>query len=301
MNICPICSGKKKKEMGEKNSFRVFRCLDCQSLYTEKMSDEVENYDYVDYYKEANLTVPEFVWNSLRNTVSTFEKYKQNGRFLDVGCGAGILLEIAQEKGWQAEGMEVSSPAVEHMRGKGFKIFQGILNEANYPENYFDVITMTEVIEHVDDPKEVLCEISRILRPNGLLWMTTPHANGISIKLLGSDWSVVCPPEHLHLFSKKGLNTLLNEAGFSDCRFVMHGVNPFEILSHFRNGKQTVEIDSQGLANNEAEFDRVQSSYALNSWFSGGKGKDQIKKVLNSVISTVRLGDTLKVWATLRK
>ncbi|HQU85466.1 MAG TPA: methyltransferase domain-containing protein [Pyrinomonadaceae bacterium] len=301
MSVCPICGGEKKKEIGEKGRFRVFRCLDCRSVYTEKMSDDVESYDYSEYYEESNLTVPEFVRQSLRNTISTFEKYRQNGRFLDVGCGAGILLETAREKGWQAEGMEVSEPAVNHLREKGFQIFQGFLSEADYPENHFDVVTMTEVIEHVDNPKEVLREIARILRPNGLLWMTTPHANGLSIKLLGAKWSVVCPPEHLHLFSKKGLNDLLNEAGFTDCRFATHGVNPFEILSHLKNRGQTSENISSDTVNEAAEFDRNTSNYSLNSWFSGGRGKEQIKKTLNSVFSAAKLGDTLKVWATLEK
>ena len=69
----------------------------------------------------------------------------------------------------------------------------------------FDVVIASEVLEHVLDPHAMLVEILRVLRPGGLLWATTPHGRGISARLLGLEWSNVCPPEHLQLFSVAGI------------------------------------------------------------------------------------------------
>lgn len=263
MSRCPVCQHTEKKNLGEKNGFRVFTCKNCRSLYTENIDRSVATENYDDYYHEGNLSAPEFIRKILGKVISDFGPYRQSGRFLDVGCGAGTILEEAKAQGWQAEGLEVSAPAVETLRSRGFKIFHGTLHEAAYPESYFDVVTASEVIEHVDDPAEVLREMARILRPQGLLWMTTPHANGISSRMMGTGWSVISPPEHQHLFSIRGMRELLAKAGFTDCRFAVSGFNPFELVQFYRgrspgddkSGESVGEKDSTEPAG--PAFDRV--------------------------------------------
>ena len=297
MSNCPVCSHADKKKIGEKMGFEIFKCHNCGSLYTGKLDETVENFDYSHYYDESNLTIPDFIHGILSEVVSAFEPYRQNGRLLDVGCGAGITLDMARDLNWQAEGVEVSRPSVDALEARGFKVFHGTLHEAAYPDDHFDVVTATEVIEHVDNPGEVLREIARILRPNGLLWLTTPHANGLSAKAMGAKWSVVCPPEHLHLFSVQGLRDLLNEAGFKNCRFETTGVNPTELVQFLRGRQNNNENTAD--AGNGQRFDRIQTGYRLNQWLVSGKHTKKIKDIMNSGLKITRLGDNLKVWATL--
>jgi len=107
--------------------------------------------------------------------------YRAHNRLLDVGFGAGSYLSAASKAGWNASGIEVSKPAFEQARKAGLDVFCGQLLEAHYPENYFDVVLAVEVLEHLPRPRELVREISRILRPCGLFWRRPRIARGYHI------------------------------------------------------------------------------------------------------------------------
>jgi SAM-dependent methyltransferase len=289
---CPACESTVSFKRGQKNGFEMLTCTRCSTLYTSQLpgAESVKNYD--DYYRDENLSAPEFVNRRLHEIVSDFSAYKQHNRLLDVGFGAGTLLEAARNAGFEAFGLEVSERAVTSARAMGFEVFCGTIQEAQYPENYFDVVTASEVLEHVPDPKAVLQEIARVLRPDGLLWLTTPHGRGLSGKLLGLKWSVVCPPDHLQLFSRSGGLGMLKAAGLRPIRVAVEGLNPYELL---RLGKTP---EREPGANNESEGNtRVESSYRLNEALMASRPRRLVKRALNGLLNLGRLGDSLKIWA----
>ncbi len=94
---CPASHYPQKRLRGEKSLFNIYNCQKCGTLYTA--GKRVANsFDYDNYYDETNLVIPEFVERRLREIVRSFERYQQNNRFLDVGCGAGTLLRAALNK-----------------------------------------------------------------------------------------------------------------------------------------------------------------------------------------------------------
>ncbi|MDQ3634323.1 MAG: class I SAM-dependent methyltransferase [Acidobacteriota bacterium] len=298
---CPICKSGRNKTLGEKSSFEIKKCEECLTIYAKRIENSVEFFDYSNYYSEENLTIPDFVYETYRTIIKDFEPHRINNRFLDVGCGAGTLLDIAKELNWDVTGVEVSKPAAEHLRKRGLNVFEGTLEEAKFPDDHFDAITCTEVIEHVTNPKELLNEIVRVLAPNGILWMTTPHGRGFSGKLLGSRWSVVAPPEHLNIFSIKSLKMCLEEAGLRKFRFVSSGINPFELYQSLKGERKNSLLEKQvpeNIKETSGGFDRVKKGYQLNKWFAGGKNKQKLKKLINSMLDKTNMGDTIKVWAT---
>jgi SAM-dependent methyltransferase len=148
------------------------------------------------------------------------------GRLLDVGCGGGEWLLTMRERGWSVEGCDFDKHAVEVARQRGLKVKCGSLEEQNYPDNSFDAVTLSHVIEHVPDPVRVLGECARILKPGGKLVLFTPNQASLGHWVFGEAWRGLEPPRHLHLFSIKSLRRMLGLAGFQSISVV-----PFIVTS----------------------------------------------------------------------
>lgn len=288
---CPACMSDKAKRSGLKNGFEIMVCDSCDSIFSAHLPTQGEHQDYDEYYSEETLAVPEFIDRRVEEIVATFEGSKKNSRLLDIGFGAATILKAARKLGWDAQGLEVSKPAIEHARALGFEAFHGDLTAANYPDGYFDVVTASEIIEHLPDPQTFLKEIFRILRPGGLFWATTPSANSLSFRLLRTEWSVVYPPEHLQLYSRNGLRQMLNQAGFDDVDLRTHGLNPMEIAHHYR---------SKFGANKAAPLDGVErnrGAHALNEELMKSPLRRAVKAGLNSLLNVTGQGDSVKIYA----
>lgn len=294
---CPICNGEKSRNVGTKGDFSLQACAKCKSLFAVKVSAQTQSFSYDDYYDESNLAIPDFVHQRLDEIVSEFAPFRKNGCLLDVGCGAGVFLSAAKKAGWQAEGVEVSKPSVEHLHSQGFKVFHGTLEEAKFPDNHFDVVIATEVLEHVTEPKPLVEEIARILRPGGLFWGTTPHGKGLSAKMIGTEWSVIAPPEHLQLFSVAGMKNMFKESGFSQIEINTGATNPFELMAVLRKKLSKNSKSKEAAKYNEQNFNRVESSYELNESLSKSSLGKSLKNILNGMLNLTQLGDSIKFKA----
>jgi SAM-dependent methyltransferase len=136
------------------------------------------------------------------------------GRMLDVGCGDGAVVKLAQDCGWQAEGVDFDPDAVANARSQGLAVRLGKLTEQKFPNDLFDLVLMNHVIEHVYDPLGTLREIRRVLRPGGLLVVTTPNLGSQGFRHFGRNWVHLDPPRHLYLFDPHALRSLAAEAEF---------------------------------------------------------------------------------------
>jgi len=145
-------------------------------------------------------------------------RFLSGGRLLEVGCGSGKMLKGMADLGWQVEGIDFDPVAVENSRRKGLKVGTGSLEDLQYPENWFDAITMSHVIEHVHDPLDLLKECRRILKPGGRLSLVTPNINSAGHRIYGRSWFHLDPPRHLRIFTAASLETLLQRAGFHTTR-----------------------------------------------------------------------------------
>jgi len=134
---------------------------------------------------------------------------------LDVGCGNGRYLAQMRTLGWEVTGVEVDPAAAAQARAAfGLKVQTGTLFDAGFPPDSFDVVTISHVIEHVDDPLRLLHECFRVLRPGGRVVITTPNITSLGHRWFGSAWRGLEPPRHLILFSPRALDQLVGKAGF---------------------------------------------------------------------------------------
>jgi 2-polyprenyl-3-methyl-5-hydroxy-6-metoxy-1,4-benzoquinol methylase len=137
------------------------------------------------------------------------------GRLLDVGCGGGRFLNRMKRRGWQVEGTDFDEQAAKKVTARyGIRTYVGDLAQCELPADSFDVITMSQAIEHLYDPKGTLRECLRVLKPGGLLVMTTPNALSRGAAEFGAFWRGWEAPRHLHLFTVESLRRLTESAGF---------------------------------------------------------------------------------------
>lgn len=286
---CPACNSTSRNSKGTKNGFDIYVCAVCTTIYTDHVPADSDAQDYDDYYDDSNLAIPGFVVERVGQIVDEFAPFRRSNRLLDIGFGAGTVLKAAEERNWDVSGIEVSKPAFDHVSALGFDVFHGGLRDAGFPDAHFDVITASEILEHLPEPEQELKEIARVLRPGGLFWATTPHAQSISFKILGLDWSILSPPEHLQLYSRSGIRKMLRNAGFAKIEMKTHGLNPTEILNRFRSK-----------SDKGADFNRVDAAYELNASLSASPIKRLVKTSLNGMLNFSKFGDSLKIFAVTK-
>ncbi len=165
------------------------------------------------------------------------------GRLLDVGCGAGLTLELAQNSGWLAEGVDVDEAAVENARNKGLNADSGKLDQLKFPAESFDAVVLNHVIEHVYDPSAMLRECWRILRHNGCLLVNTPNSKSLGHEWFGKDWVALDPPRHLHVFAASSLKTLVAAAGFAGIAIEPASGRAAGVLTASRSIRNTGRFD----------------------------------------------------------
>lgn len=227
---CRVC-GTESHEIGQKAGhfarvpFPLFRCPECRFAFVDPpwpgLCDAYNEAYYrgdgadpaVDYLFELEsprLTVRSYEWTGLTGIIGCLASLNPQTRWLDYGCGNGGLVRHLRQHGVaDAVGFE-SGWIAGHSRKLGIPI----LTESEISGHFgkFDVITMIEVIEHVLDPVEVLRHARRLLKPNGILYLTTGNARPYRDRLL--TWRYVLPEIHLSYFEPYTLEAALIRAGF---------------------------------------------------------------------------------------
>ncbi len=139
-------------------------------------------------------------------------------RLLDVGCGNGDFLRLANQLGWLVSGVDFDPHAVQASRVDGLDVRLGGLERLTGQEGQFDVITLSHVIEHVHDPRDLLRGCQALLKKGGLIWIDTPNLESQGYKLFGAFWRGLEVPRHLSIFCRDALIELLYELQFQDVR-----------------------------------------------------------------------------------
>ncbi len=169
-------------------------------------------------------------------------KAEERGRLLDVGCGNGEYLDRMRQLGWEVMGVEPDGRAACISRERlGLEIFAGFLEEAEFPDESFQAITLNHVIEHASDPLGLLKECWRILQPGGKLVVITPNIHSLGRRVFKEEWLHWDPPRHLFLFSLHSLRLSAERSGLDvlDLRTTAKGARWIWVASSLikRNGR----------------------------------------------------------------
>jgi 2-polyprenyl-3-methyl-5-hydroxy-6-metoxy-1,4-benzoquinol methylase len=219
MLTCKICKSENIFLYHTFKFFPVLGCRECGTLFAEhppkqERMDEIYGNDYYKGWEGMNNRLTRYTKSMKVYTFSAYFKlfskftHMKNKKLLDVGCATGYLLEAAKKMGCDCYGVELSPfGATEASKKFPGRIFNGTLEEARYKSESFDIITLTDLIEHVIDPVEFLKEVKRILKPGGFILIVTPDFHSWWAKFMKNKWTNF-KEEHLFYFSSKSLKTL---------------------------------------------------------------------------------------------
>ena len=149
-------------------------------------------------------------------------------RLLDVGCGVGWFLAYLQDQGVACKGLEVNPTAVDFCRRRGLDAATTPLDDE--PDGSFDVITMFDVLEHLDQPVDTLATARDKLKPGGFLVGYTPNIHSVAYELMGSKQNTLAPFEHVGFFNEQSFGYLAKHTGFEVYSVEVFGFDVMDYL-----------------------------------------------------------------------
>lgn len=222
LNTCPFCKAENIRLLFSKNGYDLFRCNRCTAQFVFPLPDDqtlTRAYSNSDYHAEERYDVTiqnkklTRIWEKRLSKIESMTPIRDS--LLDIGCATGIFLDVAKGKGWEIKGVEKSTTAgkiAKDQLGED-NIIVGDFLSVRY-ENKFSVVTAWALIEHVLEPLAYFQKINELLKPGGLLALSTPNVRSFSRFLQKENWRYYIPPHHLHYFNPKSLQTILTRSGF---------------------------------------------------------------------------------------
>ena len=223
LRSCVVLEGPDRL-LGLPGWFRVVRCVDCGLLRQDPRptAQTMISY-YPPEYEPYSIAIddePSFLkkWDRRYGMLKrrrAIERYCSGGRLLDVGCATGnFMYEMARSGNWEVEGVEPNAEAARYVQERfGFRVHIGDLLSVNLPENYYDVVTMWDVFEHLHYPKANLETVARILKPGGWFVFSIPNLRSLDLKLMGKYWIGWELPRHLYYPSMELMESMLGRFG----------------------------------------------------------------------------------------
>ena len=230
---CPICKNLQVQVVmqscddryGYPGQFPLKQCGYCGHAFLECDLSPIQLTElYTNYYPRKNFDITKYkpyieqggfaAWLS-GLSCSAFRWVPRNVRILDVGCGFGESLGYHAARGCDVYGVEADENIRRVVEKFGYKVHVGLFDERLYEQDFFDYVTMDQVIEHVTQPIFVMQGLARILKPGGTLILSTPNANGWGAKLFGVRWINWHTPYHLQFFTRQSMQLVAERSGLS--------------------------------------------------------------------------------------
>lgn len=325
---CRICNSSNTAFYCKKEGYNIMRCRDCgcgfldlnnvlfdplsfyQTYYNSGPAKDF-NRGYDNYFA---LEKPfKLAFKRRLDKLLSYQKFNlENRSLLDIGCGPGFFLDLAS-KYFDVHGVEISRQAAEYAKNKlNLKVVNDSFRSGLFSHSQFDIVTLWDTIEHINNPDELLHEISNILKNNGILAFTTGDFESIISKITRRKWHLLTIPEHLFFFSKHGMRRLLRKHNF-EVTHIGYPVNyvtldyilerlvkSFEFANDYRKLKKTREFFNRFvLKANLFDIMFVVAIKRSSEWFKNNAKKKLVinaddfglaKGINNGIISAYKKG-----------
>ena len=240
--VCPTCgpNAKRRAIFEREDGITFYSCVECNIEYASpRLNDEslLELYEGDDWRDEAyydNWSFNEWQKNKgkdfylVQENIRLVKKFLEpESSILDVGCDIGLTVKTLEKNNFYAEGIEISQVGSRIAKNiTGINVHNTKL-ENFMPDKQFDGLLLLDVLEHLDNPIEVLENCYDVLKKKGYLFIHTPHHRGLGTRYkkflhrkgIKKDYKHFGFPAHLYAFDKKSLNQMLKYSGFQTIHF----------------------------------------------------------------------------------
>lgn len=219
---CDCCGSGEWHELFAENGIHLGQCPGCDLLSVaevpqrERRMTELEAGHYAGARKVLDagkqIAAERILEEQFRTYVELGRRYAPHGRWLDIGCGGGLLLSLAADAGYVGEGIELSADR-RAVAGDvtGRPIHGTPVEDVQFPDASFDVISLINVFSHLTSPAATLAELRRILKPDGVLVMATGEMTAGVRKSHMFNWNL---GDHLYFLGDRTMARYGDELGF---------------------------------------------------------------------------------------
>lgn len=202
----------------------IVRCLNCGLVYMNPRDKDIpaiyESVDEDKYYLSSEEERKITSERDLKQLESLIGSHKGR-RLLDVGCSYGFFLDVAKNHGWEVYGCELSKKQCQFASRKHPRVYCQELKKCPFQENFFDVITLFDVIEHLSSPSDFLESAYGVLKKNGTLVTVAPDLSSLPARVMGKYW-LNFARMHLYYFEPNTIRELYKKSGFQIIKVVRH-------------------------------------------------------------------------------
>jgi 2-polyprenyl-3-methyl-5-hydroxy-6-metoxy-1,4-benzoquinol methylase len=211
---CNLCDGRVTERFAQRKGMQIVRCLRCGLVYVNPRLNARTLHEHynsgqssrIQYYLDVECADRQ-TFAGILDTAARLLPH--TGRLLDIGPNIGTCLDLARQAGWETHGIEINEEAARYCRQqRGLDVISGQLEHGTFPRSHFEVVLMGDVIEHLPDPMATVRLVQTILKPGGLILISTPNIDSLAGRLLQ-----IKPEEHLYYFSPATMTILLDKAG----------------------------------------------------------------------------------------
>jgi len=216
---CPVCGATEHARWRAPGGRPLVRCRGCRLVWANDVPEAGAHEQAVgdsQVYTNDQLAKRPFFRRRGHELLEAIERIQgRPGRLLDVGCGIGTELEVARDRGWQAKGVELSAPSLKVARASGLDVMAVPLADAGFAAASFDCVTVNHALEHIPRVRPLLTEVRRVLRPDGLLFISVPNLDAWPHRVGAHRLGLAFNDDHYLFFTPSTLDRLLRTAGFS--------------------------------------------------------------------------------------
>lgn len=207
MNNCIVCDHI-TEPFCNRGQYRIYKCQSCGFGFTKNSNLQLSDYHRDDEYIQEEKLFE----NIFQKRVNVISGLLNPGKVLEIGCSTGLLLSMLKARNWDVLGVEMSKKSADAAKSRGIKIIVNSFENVKFDQK-FDLIILNHVLEHLENPKEVLKKAYSILDPNGAILISLPNFGSLSAIVQKCNWKLLLPEEHLWQFTYDSLNILFKKIG----------------------------------------------------------------------------------------